>query len=97
MARVGNNIITTGLQGRVGNLIFRKRGEKTSAYVMSPRKADLSKGQVEAQSRFSEAVRLARTAINDPVEREKFAKMARDMKKESAYTAAISYFMSKKT
>ena len=97
MARVGNNIITIGLQGKVGNLIFRRRGEKTSTYVMSPRKKALSKGQTEAQLRFSAAVKLARAAINDPVEREKFAKMARKMKKESAYTAAVSYFMSKKT
>ena len=96
MARVDNNIVTQGLRGRIGDLIFRKRGKKTTVYAFSPRKAPLSKKQVEAQLRFSEAVKMAREALGNETEQKKFKKMAKDKKKESAYTAAISYFMLKK-
>jgi len=96
MARVENNIITQGLRGKIGNLVFRKRGEKTTVYSLSPRKAPLSKKQVEAQLKFSAAVKMAREALGNEAERKKFEKMATDKKKESAYTAAVSYFMSMK-
>jgi hypothetical protein len=33
MATVTNNIVTTGLSGKVGNLVFRRRGNKTTAYI----------------------------------------------------------------
>jgi len=95
MARVENNIITLGLRGKIGDLVFRKRGKKTMVYTASPRKTRLSKKQVEAQVRFSEAVKMAREALGNETELKKFKKMAIDTKKESAYTAAISYFISK--
>jgi len=93
MAKVENNLVTNGLRGKVGNLVFRKRGKKTTVYVLSKRKAPLSKRQVEAQLRFSEAVRLAREALTDAAERKKFKKMAKRKGKASAYSAAVSYFM----
>ena len=96
MAKVGNNIVTLGLRGKIGDLIFRKRGKNTIVYCSSPRKSPLSKKQVEAQLKFKEAVWMAREALKDENERKKFKKMAMNNKKESAYTAAISYFMSKK-
>jgi hypothetical protein len=96
MARVEKNIITQGLRGKIEDLVFRKRGKKTTVYSLSPRKAPLSKKQVEAQLQFSEAVRKSLQVLSNETELKKFKKMAIDKKKESAYTAAISYFMSKK-
>ena len=96
MASIENNIITLGLRGRIGNLIFRKRGNKTMVYAFSPRKAPLSKKQVEAQLKFAEAVRMTREALGNETGKKKFKKMAISQKKENAYTAAVSYFMSKK-
>lgn len=96
MAIVNKNVVTQGLRGKVGNLIFRKRGKKTTAYVMSPRKTPLSKKQKEAQARFSEAVALARHALEDKTERKRFEKMAIKQGKESAYSMAVSYFMKDK-
>jgi hypothetical protein len=93
MAIVKDNIITQGLRGKIGNLVFRRRGDKTTAYVQSPKKVPLSEKQKTAQVRFSIAVRLAVKAVDDPVMRKKFEKMAIDRKKESAYSAAISYFL----
>jgi hypothetical protein len=96
MAKVGNNILTQGLQGKVGNIIFRKRGKKTTVYMMSPRKAPFSNRQKEAQLKFAEAVKLAREALRNETERKKFSKLAISNGKESAYSAAISYFLLRK-
>jgi hypothetical protein len=93
MATVKKNLVTEGLRGRIGNLIFRTRNGKTMIYPYTKRKAPLSKKQVSAQLRFSEAVRRARMAIADETERKKFEKMAKRKGNESAYSAAIAYFM----
>lgn len=93
MAKVENNIITKGLRGKVGNLVFRKRGKKTTAYVMSERKKPLTIKQEEAQARFAAAVSLAQKAISNEEGLAHFKEMARKKKKESAYSAAVSYFM----
>ncbi len=93
MAQVDNNIVTQGLRGKVGNLVFRKRGNKTTVYVMTERKAPLTVKQKEAQLRFAGAVALARQAMKDEKELKRFTKMAKKIGKESAYSAAVSYFM----
>jgi len=77
-------------------LNFCKRGKKTTVYSLSPRKTQLSIKQIEAQVKFSKAVKMAREALGNETELKKFKKMAIDRKKESAYTAAISFFISKK-
>jgi len=92
MATVTNNIVTTGLTGKVGNLVFRMRGKKTTAYVLSPRKGPLSEKQIEAQIDFREAVVRAKNALSIDNEREQFEKLAKKEGKESAYSAAVSYF-----
>ena len=84
MATVTNNIVTTGLTGKVGNLVFRRRGKKTTAYVLSPRKGPLSEKQIEAQIDFREAVVLAKNALSIEAEREQFEKLAKKEGKESA-------------
>lgn len=93
MARVKDNIVTTGLSGKVGNIVFRKRGHKTTAYVLSSRKAPLSEKQKDAQLRFAAAVASARKALKDPVEVKRFEQIAVQTKKESVYSAAIAWFM----
>ena len=92
MAIVTNNIVTTGLSGKVGNLVFRRRGNKTTAYIQSPRKVPLSEKQKIAQLHFREAVARAKQALSVETERKEFEKLAKKEGKESAYSAAISYF-----
>lgn len=92
MATVKNNLATMGLAGKVGNLIFRKRGNKTTVYVQSPRTKPLSEKQKNAQRLFARAVANAKTALADDAERQKFEEMAKNSGKESAYSAAVSYF-----
>jgi len=92
MATVTNNIVTTGLTGKVGNLVFRRRGKKTTAYVQFPRKGPLSEKQIESQIDFRVAVMQAQKALSIDSERDKFKKLAKKEGKESAYSAAVSYF-----
>jgi hypothetical protein len=92
MARVRENIVTTGLSGKIGNLVFRTRGKKTSVYIMSPRKSPPSEKQKLAQQQFSEAVAQARHSLSTTGERLRFEEMARREGKESAYSAAVSYY-----
>ena len=92
MATVTNNIVTLGLSGKVGNLVFRRRGNKTTVYVQSPRKAPLSEKQKQAQQRFAEAVSLAKQALSDESGLRKFEELAKKEGKESAYSAAVAYF-----
>ena len=92
MATVTNNIVTTGLSGKVGNLVFRRRGKKTTAYVLSPRKKPLSEKQIESQIDFRVAVMQAKKALSIDAEREQFEKLAKKEGKESAYSAAVSYY-----
>ena len=92
MATVTNNIVTTGLTGKVGNLVFRRRGKKTTAYVLSPREKPLSEKQIESQIDFRVAVMQAKKALSIDSEREKFEKLAKQEGKESAYSAAVSYY-----
>ena len=76
MAIVTNNIVTMGLSGKVGNLVFRRRGNKTTAYIQSPRKVPLSEKQKIAQLRFREAVARTKQALSVEAERNEFEKLA---------------------
>ena len=94
MARVGSdNVVVNGLQGKLGNVIFRKRGNKTTVYVMSPRTGTVSEKQKAAQQQFALAVARAKAAIADKEGRAKFEQLARETGKESAYSAAVAFFM----
>jgi hypothetical protein len=42
MAIVDDNIVTKSLHGKLGNLVFRRRGNKTTSFVFLPRKVPLS-------------------------------------------------------
>ena len=42
MATVKNNLATKGLTVEIGNLVFCKRGDKTTVYVQSPRSKPLT-------------------------------------------------------
>jgi hypothetical protein len=93
MARIEDNILTTGLAGKIGQVIFRKRNGKTTAYIRKPTQAPATPAMAESQARFRSAVKQAAAAIRNEAERKRFEKLAKEKKKESAYAAAVSYFM----
>jgi hypothetical protein len=96
MVKVDHNLVTQGLRGKIGNLIFRKRGNNTTVYPVPKRKAPYTLKQIEARLRFSKAVRLAREAMINDKEKNKFKKIATKQGKEGAYSAAISFYMLQK-
>jgi hypothetical protein len=94
MGTYTNNSITEGLRGKIGNLVFRQRGNKTTVYELSARKTALSEKQLAAQLRFAEAVQSAKEALLDDTKRKEFADLAKKKGKGSAYTAALSFYLS---
>ena len=92
MAIIDHNIITTGLHGRVGNLIFRRWGEKTVVSA-APGRTDRrwSRLQRSNRERFSSAMAWAKEAMKDPEKRKGFQKKAKGM--QTAWNVAVSEYM----
>lgn len=92
MAKVGDNIVTTGLSGKLGDLIvFRIRGGKT--YVSkAPRErtGEPSEAQKLHQAKFQEAVLYARGAIADPATKAAYEASAEGG--QNAYNVAVADF-----
>lgn len=93
MAIVDQNILVKGFRGKVSNIIFRRRGNKTTVYLRSSREKPFTENEKKAQTSFSIAVALAKNAMNNESERLRFEKLAKSEGKESAYSCAVSYFM----
>ncbi|MDX9882495.1 MAG: hypothetical protein RBS73_10550 [Prolixibacteraceae bacterium] len=92
MTKINHNALIALFSGKISNLVFRRRGNKTTAYILSPRKTPLSEKQKAAQQQFSEAVAMAKQALQKESERQKFKELAKKQKKASAYGAAVSYY-----
>ena len=93
IATVKRNTVTIGLTGKVGNLVFRLRGSKTTVYIQFPRKAPLREKQIEAQLKFRVVVARAKAALNSETEREHFKALAKKEGKESTYSSAVANFV----
>ncbi len=91
MAIVKNNIITQSLRGRIGNLVFRQRDGKTVVYSLPRAYPPPTAQQQSRRQQFAKAVSLARVAISNEAEKEFFKSIAQ--KGQSAYHAALSYFL----
>lgn len=80
MAKVGKNIVTTGLRGKLGDLIvFRNRGGKT--YVASaPEKKEheLSDAQKKHRHDFQNAIVYGKSVLADPAKNAAYQAEARD-------------------
>jgi hypothetical protein len=89
MAKVGDNIVTTGLSGKLGNLIvFRNRGGKT--YVSkAPKRQDTewTEAQEAHRLKFQEAVLYAKSAMANSEMKEAYQASADENK--SAYNARL--------
>lgn len=92
MAKVADNIVTTGLSGKLGNqLVFRNRDGKT--YVSkAPKKSDkTTEAQLEHRLKFQEAVLYAKNAIKDETTKELYDSSKKDGK--SVYNIAVADFL----
>lgn len=93
MAKVGDNIVTTGLSGKLGNLIvFRNRGGKTIV-AKAPKKKQTEWSEAQEQHRllFQEAVLYAKNAMSDPTTKEAYQASAEEG--ETAYNVAVADFL----
>jgi len=77
MSSVTNNIVTTGLTGKDGNLVFRMRGKKTTAYVPSLRKGPLCEKQKKSQIDFRITLMRDQHALSIDTERAQFEELAK--------------------
>lgn len=93
MAKVGDNIVTTGLSGKLGNLIvFRNRGGKTYvAKAPKKKQTEWSEAQEQHRLKFQEAVLYAKNAIADEATKEVYQASAEEGK--SAYNVAVADFL----
>lgn len=96
MATVADNEITRGLRGRVGNgFVFRVvRG--ITVVSRAPRKPDplkQSAAQRQTRTSFKEAAAWAVRTLMDPVEKQRYAKLAKEQGLPNAYTAAVRDYL----
>lgn len=93
MAKVGDNIVTTGLSGKLGNLlVFRNRGGKTIvSKAPGKRQTEWSEAQLQHRLRFQEAVLYAKNAMANPATKEAYQAAAEEG--ESAYNVAVADFL----
>jgi len=93
MAKVGKNVLTRGLSGKVGNLVvFRNSGEQTiMSSAPGKRTHPLSEDQLLHRQEFKEAVLYAKSVLADPDKKAEYEAAAKDG--ESAFNVAVSdYF-----
>ncbi|NJK85496.1 MAG: hypothetical protein HC906_05565 [Bacteroidales bacterium] len=74
MAKIDKNTLFENITGKLGNVVFRKTGEKTSVYILSPRSVPFSKNQKNSQERFRKAVLMAQEAMKNKEETGKNSK-----------------------
>jgi hypothetical protein len=93
MAIVKKNSPLDGLSGRVGDLVFRRRGGQTVVAKRPSRKTPRkpsTKDREETMSRFKKAVVFAREARHQPA----FRSLCRQLRGASPYHLAIQDFLS---
>lgn len=92
MAKVGDNMVTTSLSGKLGNLlVFRNRNGKTYvAKAPRERTGEPSEAQKQHQAKFQEAVIYARGAIADPATKAAYEASAEGG--QNAYNVAVADF-----
>lgn len=93
MARITANIMIKGLSGKLGKLVFRQRNGKTQVYRMAPRSGEKSDKLTVCNDHFRNSMIRTREAMNNPVKRAEFQKMAKKQGYSDAYHAALSYYL----
>ncbi len=93
MAKAGDNIITTGLGGKLGGLIvFRNRGGRTIVATAPKNKSQhWTEAQLQHRNRFQEAVLYAKGATADPELKASYQAAAKEG--QTAYNVAVADFL----
>jgi hypothetical protein len=93
MSKVGNNIVTQGLSGMLGNqLVFRMRGSQTYVAKAPVKKEhEKTEAQIEHQRRWQEAILYGKGAIATPEMKDAYKAAA--VENQSAFNVAVADFM----
>jgi hypothetical protein len=99
MATVSGNDLTTGLRGKVGQMmVFRVMHGKTFV-SRAPRRPDKRKetaAQRKTRVTFKEASQWAKAMLVNPTKKEYYQQRAKDWNLTNAYTAAVKDYMRNK-
>jgi hypothetical protein len=93
MAKVGKNIVTTGMTGKMGDLIvFRISGGQTIV-ATKPVKShvELTKPQKQQQRKFQHAVLYGKSIFSNPALKAQYQAKANE--NQSAYNVAVADFL----
>src|SRR6218665_2519674 len=98
MASITSNVITSGLNGRLGDsLVFKTMRGKT--FVTTPSRLPNNRKESTAQRgtriNFREASQWAQLILLDPERKAYYRQRAKALKLPNAYTAALTDFMRK--
>ena len=97
MANVELHAMFNKVRGKVGDFVFKKRGD--TLYISSRpdfRKRKLSAAQKRSVARFREAVKHAQNVLSDPQERKPFEKAAKKNRKTAYNTIIAAYLAEQK-
>lgn len=94
MAIVAQNTAMQNLSGTLGgDVVFKKYADKTVVCMKaSPRRKNSPLQQLYL-NKFKDASRYAREVLRDPAKREHYGRLAKKLKKHSAYNVVISEYM----
>lgn len=92
MAKVGDNIVTTGFSGKLGDLIvFRNRNGKTYVSKAPTSSGKASEAQLQHRKKFQKAVLYGKSIMANPEMKEAYESLAKDGK--TAYNVAVADFL----
>jgi hypothetical protein len=93
MAKVGNNLVTSKLSGKLGDeIVFRVRGGKTFVSA-APAKSnkEITQQQIDHRHHFQEAVIYGKSSYANPAIRSDYQAAAKE--NQSAFNVAVADFM----
>lgn len=91
MAISKDNVITRGLRGKIGELVFRQYGDKTVVSAAPQMPSEASGLQKASRKRFQQAVIYAKSAMTDPDMKAAYEDAAE--KRRTAYNVAVADFL----
>jgi hypothetical protein len=93
MAKSKNNVITSGLSGKIGNLlVFRQVDGKTIVSKIPEQPKTVSEKQKTTRKRFQKAVFYAKVAVYSAETAELYKEAAKKKKGITAYNVAVADF-----
>jgi hypothetical protein len=92
MAKSKNNVVTYGLSGKIGMLVFRQIGGETIVSTMPEQSSEPTKKQLKHRKHFQRAVLYGTTAIESPETKELYEAAAAKKGRKPFNVAVADFF-----